>query len=357
MHDFSIKEKNVLKVLEDMAKHFDAEFNKEFSCSLLHLNNQKGKGFVTAYELFPGLAAIIYSLTFSEDVILTVNEEDMNPLYFIFCLKGSLKHKFSSENQYKSIHSQQNVIITSSVTDNNIFYFPANQKIECSFIYLFRESDPISGDKEKLKYLRKGMSEILTQIGDINGYKYFGQIRPDTGHYLDRVIHNDKKGVIARLFIEASILNILALQLEHHKEQKDSPNPYKPPLRKDEIKRLLEVCNYISNNLDKPLNLQGISEMSNLNPKKVQTGFRYLFGTSANNYLRNVRLEAALEMLQTSELSISEIVYKIGLSSRSYFSKIFMERYGYLPSVYQKEIESHNKLLHNETSPDLPVVR
>nr|WP_313790335.1 AraC family transcriptional regulator [Allomuricauda sp.] len=37
----------------------------------------------------------------------------------------------------------------------------------------------------------------------------------------------------------------------------------------------------------------------------------------------------------TTEMNISEVVYSIGFTSRSYFSKIFKERYGLSPSEFK----------------------
>lgn len=76
--------------------------------------------------------------------------------------------------------------------------------------------------------------------------------------------------------------------------------------------------------------------------KKLQYGFHNLYGLSVNNYVKKIRLQIAMELLKNSDLSISEIVYKIGLSSRSYFSKIFKEKYGITPSYYKKKTDPRN---------------
>ena len=62
-------------------------------------------------------------------------------------------------------------------------------------------------------------------------------------------------------------------------------------------------------------------------------------GLTANEFIRNVRLEKSKELIENSELSISEICYKVGFSSPSYFTKCFRIQYGFLP----KEIRENNK--------------
>jgi len=61
-----------------------------------------------------------------------------------------------------------------------------------------------------------------------------------------------------------------------------------------------------------------------------------LIGVSPNSFLKNYRLNMAIELLDSQALNISEIAYQTGFSSPTYFSKCFQEVYGILPSNYIK---------------------
>lgn len=52
--------------------------------------------------------------------------------------------------------------------------------------------------------------------------------------------------------------------------------------------------------------------------------------------MQQVKLEAAKELLSTTEYNISQIVNMIGLNNRSYFSKIFKEKYKVSPKYFLK---------------------
>ena len=54
-------------------------------------------------------------------------------------------------------------------------------------------------------------------------------------------------------------------------------------------------------------------------------------GLSVSQFVRQVRLENAMKMLGDSSLNVSEIAFKVGFSSTSYFIKCFREHYGYPP--------------------------
>ncbi len=63
-----------------------------------------------------------------------------------------------------------------------------------------------------------------------------------------------------------------------------------------------------------------------------------ILGKSPNNFLKDFRLNEALQLLDRQASNISEIAYQTGFSSPAYFSKCFQEAYGMLPSKYSKQI-------------------
>ena len=66
--------------------------------------------------------------------------------------------------------------------------------------------------------------------------------------------------------------------------------------------------------------------------------------TTVNGYIQHRRMLHAKTLLNDTDFNISEIVEKLGLSSKSYFSKIFKETYGISPS----EFRQNNKKLRME---------
>ena len=59
-----------------------------------------------------------------------------------------------------------------------------------------------------------------------------------------------------------------------------------------------------------------------------------LLGMSPNEYLRQRRLTLAAQMLERRNGSVSDICYKVGFNSPSYFAKCFREHFGVLPADY-----------------------
>lgn len=53
------------------------------------------------------------------------------------------------------------------------------------------------------------------------------------------------------------------------------------------------------------------------------------------NYIKNMRLQRAKELLETSDFTVSEIAYKTGFQTISHFTKIFKAQYGIPPTVFR----------------------
>ena len=53
-------------------------------------------------------------------------------------------------------------------------------------------------------------------------------------------------------------------------------------------------------------------------------------------FMRSVRLQKGKELLQNSDLNISEIAYEIGFSDPNYFSRTFQKEFGSSPKDFRK---------------------
>ena len=68
-----------------------------------------------------------------------------------------------------------------------------------------------------------------------------------------------------------------------------------------------------------------------------------LTGKNISQYIREIRLERAREMLKEDVASVSEIAYRVGFSSPTYFNKCFRDHYGYPPGeVIKNHLHEQN---------------
>src|SRR5690606_38479043 len=64
--------------------------------------------------------------------------------------------------------------------------------------------------------------------------------------------------------------------------------------------------------------------------KKLQA----LTGKSPLEFIRIIRLQRAAQLLEKSQLTVSEVAYKVGFNNPKYFAKYFKAEFGVLPSAY-----------------------
>ncbi|MCB0848072.1 MAG: helix-turn-helix transcriptional regulator, partial [Bacteroidetes bacterium] len=53
-------------------------------------------------------------------------------------------------------------------------------------------------------------------------------------------------------------------------------------------------------------------------------------------FIRSIRLQKGLELLQTTHLNVSEIGYDVGFNSPGYFYRTFLEEFGKAPSEVER---------------------
>jgi TolB-like protein/AraC-like DNA-binding protein/Tfp pilus assembly protein PilF len=83
----------------------------------------------------------------------------------------------------------------------------------------------------------------------------------------------------------------------------------------------------------------GVSELARetgMSRSNLLRKVKKLTKLSVSQFIRQVRLKNALEMLRQTSLNVSEISYKVGFSSTSYFIKCFRDFYGYPPGEVGK---------------------
>ena len=87
---------------------------------------------------------------------------------------------------------------------------------------------------------------------------------------------------------------------------------------------------------DSDLSVEDIGAVMNLSRVQLYRKVKALTGCSPVDLLRKARLSEAHRLLMESDLSVSEIAYKVGFTSPSYFTKCFKEEYGKVPGEVRK---------------------
>lgn len=95
------------------------------------------------------------------------------------------------------------------------------------------------------------------------------------------------------------------------------------------FKKLLD---YVDTHYNEPLQLRTLSEQFFMNMSYCSELFKKMTGKNFSEYLTTIRMEAAMQMLQTNEYSIGAVAAKSGYSDYYYFCKVFKKYYGISPN-------------------------
>lgn len=96
---------------------------------------------------------------------------------------------------------------------------------------------------------------------------------------------------------------------------------------------------YINDHYKEPLSRQQLADMAGLSPWYYSQLFKQEHGVSPMDYLVNIRMRHAKEMLLLSKHNLEHIAQQSGYSSEYYFSRIFKKKLGHAPTVYMKNTE------------------
>jgi AraC-like DNA-binding protein len=87
-----------------------------------------------------------------------------------------------------------------------------------------------------------------------------------------------------------------------------------------------------------PLTVADMARAANLSTAHFSREFRRAFGEAPHQYLLTRRLERAAAMLHTTDWSIADICFAVGLNSIGSFTSSFRRIYGRTPSAYRAEL-------------------
>jgi YesN/AraC family two-component response regulator len=102
-----------------------------------------------------------------------------------------------------------------------------------------------------------------------------------------------------------------------------------------QVERIEHVYRYVQEHYMDDVTLQTMADKLYMNPQYFSKWFRDLTGKPYVEYVTEIRLEAALKMLETHNAKVYEIAEKTGFGNRINFIRAFKKHYGKTPSDYR----------------------
>ena len=219
---------------------------------------------------------------------------------------------------------------------NYLFYLPDIEEIEQLW----------EGDRLKLlrmeidlAYIRNFATELNTVpkklqalIEDKNPPRFHsnvGGITTPMQTIVRQIWQHPYQGAIARMYLEAKVLELLAMQFTQLTLKPDAANS---TLRPKSIDRIYQAKDILMSRLENPPSILELAQQVEVSDRTLRTGFRKLFDTTVIGYVTTLRMEQAELLLRENKLSIGEVANSVGYSNLSHFSAAFKRQFGITPS-------------------------
>jgi AraC-like DNA-binding protein len=98
--------------------------------------------------------------------------------------------------------------------------------------------------------------------------------------------------------------------------------------------RVEKVIALLRENLSEPPDLEALGQRAGCSPFHLSRTFSQQIGATIPQYLRQLRMEAAAELLRSGKYNVTEAAMEVGYSSLSHFSQAFCQTMGCCPNLY-----------------------
>lgn len=103
-------------------------------------------------------------------------------------------------------------------------------------------------------------------------------------------------------------------------------------------RRIESIISKIESDISRSWDTPTLASMVDLSPSRFRHLFKQETGTSPAQYLKELRLRKAKQMLRKTFLSVKQILKRVGIRSNSHFVHDFKKTYGITPTAYRRRI-------------------
>ena len=103
-------------------------------------------------------------------------------------------------------------------------------------------------------------------------------------------------------------------------------------------KFLADIIRLIEDHVaDSDLNVNALCELSGISNKQMYRKLKQLTGMTPVEYIKSIRMKKAMMLLEQRKFTVAEVMYMVGFSNHSYFSKCFQTAFGKTPKQFMED--------------------
>jgi AraC-like DNA-binding protein len=152
--------------------------------------------------------------------------------------------------------------------------------------------------------------------------------------YIKNIIHEyktRKEGY--QLAIRGAVYQILAILMREYFKTTKGQSAIGFQYRR--LEQIKPAISFMENHLAEKINLSKLSEETHLSAIQFSRIFKIITGATPMDYLNQLRVQKAADLLLTTNETIIEIAMKTGFTDSNYFSRIFKKYRNITPSDFR----------------------
>lgn len=164
-------------------------------------------------------------------------------------------------------------------------------------------------------------------------------ITSDVMNIISQIRHANLMGSASSIYIEAKILELLALQLQQEKYIQLNNNNQNRCKSINDYDRIHEAKRLLLINLDQTPTIPELSKHVGINECKLKYGFRELYNKTVFECLFDYKMELASKLLLDTSKTILEIAFDCGYGHPSQLITAFKKKYGLTPKTFRNKVQ------------------
>jgi len=184
-------------------------------------------------------------------------------------------------------------------------------------------------------FLEKRYGDSYTEAEQVMGFLSRNPNMPELNLIFQQIRRCRAAGKAQQIYMEGKILELLSLAVCNY-EEAEKRNPVPVRLDKKDLRGLRCVTDYMESHLSEYPSIGDLAGIANMSTTRFQMAFRKTYGTTAYGYLKDLRMNRALLLLQDSEYSVQHVAQAVGYGNAGHFAGVFRKIYGITPGQYRR---------------------
>ncbi len=232
--------------------------------------------------------------------------------------RGVVKHYPALTAWLQAQHQKQTLIC--AVGTGSFFLAEAgllDNKVATTHWYYFKQ---FASDYPHVRLQR---DRFITMAGNLYCAGSVNSVRDVMLHLIEQFWNEDVANQVSRHFTHEVKRSYSSLFLRHSPQN----------IHDDE--KVIEIQEWIHNRYNSDIGLQTMANQFDISIRSLNRHFKDATGKTPMQYLRQVRMENAKELLKNTNLSIAEVAFRVGYTENSYFTAQFRKTTSLSPSQYR----------------------